>query len=142
MNPIQFQIQELRNKNQQTLLEMIGIVLFSIFFGAFAPSIILSVFYADQQLLEAPWFYQAIPTIALVLSVLYTLYALVFNFLREKQIRNLFVHLTSASDLSMDLEEQEIKELEKMVDKTLKAHHGSQAGRKTMAKKTARRSKK
>ena len=142
MNPVQFQIQELRSKNQQTLLEMIGIVLFCIFVGAFAPSVILSLFYAKAQLLEAPWFYQAIPVATLVLSILYTLYALTFNFLRERQIGSLSLQMMNSSDLCMDLEEKEIKELEKMVDKTLKSHRKAQVSPKTVSKKQPRRTQK
>lgn len=122
MNPIQFQISDLRSKSIQTLLEMIGIVVFCIFFGAFAPSLIISMFFSEQQFLEAPWFYEAIPVGALALSILYTIYALTINFFREKQIRRLGMQLAHPEDLSIDLEEKEIEELEKMVDKTLKAN--------------------
>lgn len=136
MNPVQFQISDLRAKSLQTLLEMIGVVVFCIFFGAFAPSLIISLFFSEQQFLEAPWFYQAIPVGALVLSMLYTVYALTINFLREKQIRQLGLQLINPENISLGLEENEIAELEKMVDKTLKAN------RKPRAKTASRKSSK
>lgn len=133
MNPIQFQISELRAKNHQTLLEMIGIVLFALFFGAFAPSIIISLFYADAQLLEAPWFYQAIPVGSLVLAILYTFYTLISNLLRERIIRRLSIQTIVSADSKMALPEKEIQQLEKMVDKTIKS-----AQKKSQTAKTKR----
>jgi len=136
MNPTQFEIQDLRNKNQQTFLELIGLVLFAVFFGAFAPSIIINLFYSKTQLLEAPWFYQTIPVVALAISMLYTLYAFTSSVLREIKIKNLRSQLITGDDLTSDLEEKEIKELESLVEKTLKTK------KKPTNKKRTRRSAK
>lgn len=142
MNPIQFQITELRAKNHQTLLEMIGIVLFSLFFGAFAPSIIISLFFANAQLLEAPWFYQAIPVGALVLAILYTLYTLVTNLLRERIIRKLGMQAVNPVDSKVNLPEKEIRQLEKMVDNTLKSVQKKAQVVKAKTRTTAKRTSK
>lgn len=142
MNPIQFQISQLRAKNLQTLMEMLGITVFAIFFGAFAPSLIIGLFFSNQQMLEAPWFYQAIPVASLGLSILYTLYTLTTNIFRERMIGKLSLQLISSSDLGMELEEKEIKELEKMVDKTLKASRKPTTAIKKSSKQSNKRADK
>lgn len=143
----QFRISELRNLNTQRTVEGVFAILLALFVSAMLPSILLRYFYAEAQLFEQPALLEYIPVAAFVIGVAYSLYVMVGNFARGKQIKQLkeelalTVDIDTASDLGTT--EEELAELEAIVDEALKQQEKStKPAKKTSAKKNATKSTK
>lgn len=146
----QFQIQDLRNQNNQRLLESLVGFLFALFAVALLPSLILQFFFDRTQLLEQPAVLEYLPVIAFVLPTLYFLYALLTNFARSKRIAQLHKELENMNDCCGHchtddaINSDELAELERMVDEVLDQNDvdkttTTKAAPKRTTKKTTRK---
>lgn len=145
----QFRINELRALNTQRTLEGIFIIVLALFVSALLPSILLRYFYADVQLFEQPLVLEYIPVASFAIAAAYSLYIMLGNFARGKQIKQmkeelaLTVDIETAADLGTT--EEELKELEAIVDEALKQQEASvktqksSSAKKNKATKTSKR---
>ena len=140
MTLYQFQIQYLRQKNQQALLEALVVMVGALFVALLLPQVLVRFVYVSQQLTTEPLVFQAIPVVALALGVLQLVATLIGNFLRETKLRKLeklVIEQASASEPAID--ESELKELEKLVDSALSKHSVTSVSKpKTSSTKTSK----
>lgn len=123
MNLHKFQIQYLRQKNLQALMEALVVMIGAIFVAILLPQVLVRFIYANQQLTAEPMLLQYIPVVALVLGVLQLVVTLLGNFLRERQMVKLERTLVNEVNQSAGaIDESELKELEKLVDSALTKH--------------------
>ncbi|MBP9781727.1 hypothetical protein KBC89_03660 [Candidatus Woesebacteria bacterium] len=123
MNLHKFQIQYLRQKNLQALMEALVVMIGAIFVAILLPQVLVRFIYANQQLTAEPMLLQYIPVVALVLGVLQLVVTLLGNFLRERQMVKLERTLVNEVNQSTGaIDESELKELEKLVDSALTKH--------------------
>ncbi len=123
MNLHKFQIQYLRQKNLQALMEALVVMIGAIFVAILLPQVLVRFIYANQQLTAEPMLLQYIPVVALVLGVLQLVVTLLGNFLRERQMVKLERTLVNeVSQSTGAIDESELKELEKLVDSALTKH--------------------
>ena len=131
MNLHKFQIQYLRQKNLQALMESLVVMIGAIFVAILLPQVLVRFLYANQQLVTEPMLLQYIPVVALALGVLQMLVTFVGNFIRERQLIKLERTLvTEANQSSSSIDESELKELEKMVDSALTKHAPKKVSKK------------
>jgi uncharacterized membrane protein len=86
---LQFQIAQLRQKNQTKALESIAVFLLALFVTAILPSLLIQYVYAGQQLFEQPMVLELIPVISFAIAVAYFIYAAVANWRRESKAARL-----------------------------------------------------
>ena len=131
MNLHKFQIQYLRQKNLQALMESLVVMIGAIFVAILLPQVLVRFLYANQQLVTEPMLLQYIPVVALALGVLQMLVTFVGNFIRERQLIKLERTLvTEVNQSSSSIDESELKELEKMVDSALTKHAPKKVSKK------------
>lgn len=118
---VSFQIKQLRAKNAQTLLEIIVVLLACVFVTIFLPQILFKFIYANQQLTEEPALLGWIPTLSFAVGLIFTVYGLLTNLMRERKITQLSSELmTLAGNMnSPAMTPGELAELEKVVDDAL-----------------------
>lgn len=123
MNLHKFQIQYLRQKNLQALMEALVVMIGAIFVAILLPQVLVRFIYANQQLTAEPLLLQYIPVVALVLGVIQLIATMLGNFLRERQMVKLERTLVNEVNQSAGaIDESELKELEKLVDSALTKH--------------------
>lgn len=142
----EFQIQQLRTKNLTAAVESIAVILGAVITNTLVPQLLLKYVYDPTVLLEAPPIFEYLPLVTYSLGLLYVLYSLGGNFVRNRKIRTLEqeLMLTGGSCCSdgncchddEEITEEELKELERIVDEALKPE------KKTAKKKTASKTKK
>ena len=131
MNLHKFQIQYLRQKNLQALMESLVVMIGAIFVAILLPQVLVRFLYANQQLVTEPMLLQYIPVVALALGVLQMLVTFVGNFIRERQLIKLERTLVAeVNQSSSSIDESELKELEKMVDSALTKHAPKKVSKK------------
>ena len=139
MNLHKFQIQYLRQKNLQALMEALAVMIGAIFIAILLPQVLVRFVYANQQLVAEPLLLQYIPVVALALGILQILITFIGNFFRERQMIKLertLVQEVNQSTTSID--EKELKELEIMVDSALTKHAPRKVAKKaTIVSKSA-----
>ena len=145
----QFQIQELRARNQQKVLESILVLLAALFISALLPSLLLRYFYDTAQLLEQPRALEYIPVVSFVVGIGYLLFALIGNMMREKKISQLQSELATMShDCNCGhahddaISSDELAELERMVDEVLDTKEAEEKTAKKSSKATKSAKKK
>lgn len=136
---VKFQIKSMRMTSIQRVLEALMIMLLALFSMAVLPSLLVQYLYADQQLMEAPPLLEYIPVVAFGVSVLYTLFVIVTNIGRAQKIRQMEqdLYFTSGTDEvgSSDVDDAELKELEKMVDDAMSSRSTTKKATKKVAGK-------
>lgn len=136
---VQFQIKNLQAENAQRVLEAIMITFVATLSMIVLPQLLLQYVYASEQLLAVPKPVEYIPVVAYVISLGYTIFAIVTNMARSKQIAQLKQDLSflvgSETDMGSAVDEAELKELEKMVDEAIGTQTTKKATRKATTKK-------
>lgn len=96
----QFEIDQLRKKNLQTLLEILAVFIACFFVLALLPSLLVRYVYADAQLYEQPKIFDYIQVAGFAIGALYFIYGMIGNFLREKKIKMLQKAMPAVMDSS------------------------------------------
>lgn len=135
MNLHKFQLQYLRQKNQQALLESLVVMVGALFVVVLLPQVLIRFVYADQQLFAEPMVLQVIPAVGLGIGVLHLLVTLVSNFMRNRQLAKLEKSFISELSQPATIDEAELKELEQLVDTALTKHSTKPAARRAATKK-------
>ncbi len=136
MNLHKFQIQYLRQKNLQALMEALVVMIGALFVAILLPQVLVRFVYADQQLTAEPMLLQYIPVVALALGALQLVVTLVGNFFRERQMVKLEKTLVNEVNQSTGLvDDAELKELEKLVDNALTKHSPKKVTKKVVRTK-------
>ncbi len=128
-----FQVQQLRARNLQRILESIATSVLAFVVAAFLPSLLVKYLYAGQQLFEEPALLGYIPVACFVVAVGYFIYAMVTNAMREMKAMRLEkeVMTMSVSPEEMTQLQGALKRVESAVEKS--------PTRTSKAKKTTRR---
>lgn len=136
MNLHKFQIQYLRQKNLQALMEALVVMIGALFVAILLPQVLVRFVYADQQLTAEPMLLQYIPVVALALGALQLVVTLVGNFFRERQMVKLEKTLVNEVNQNSGLvDDTELKELEKLVDTALTKHSPKKVAKKVVRTK-------
>lgn len=137
---VQFQIKSLRAQNMQRVMEAIMVTFIATLTMIVLPQFLIQYVYASSQLLAVPKPVEYTPIVCFAVAVAYTIYAVVTNMGRAKKIKQLEQDLAFAAgteaDMSMGVDEAELKELEKMVDEAI-----SKPAKKTTRKSTTKKRK-
>lgn len=137
----QFKINQLRQKNIQTTGEVVGVLVLSVFVTVLLPQLLFQYFYADKQLTAEPPELKAIPAIAFGVGLLFALYGLAANFLRERQIIALTHEMedqalaVSSSPVTAD----ELAQLESIVEKAMDADQSAPPKKAGRPKKSSKK---
>lgn len=128
---IQFQINQLRQKNQVKALEAIAVFLLALFVTAILPSLLIQYVYANQQLFEQPLVLELIPTVSFIVATAFFIYVAVTNWMREAKASKMERELLGGSNNRnvVDLKTAMAKVEQKV----------SKPTRQTKAKRTTRR---
>lgn len=136
MNLHKFQIQYLRQKNIQALMESLVIMVGALFIAVLLPQVLVRFLYANQQLYAEPLLLQLIPAIALVVGVLQLLITFVGNFMRSRRLVKLEkTMIDQVNQMTTGIDQSELMELEKLVDSAL-TKHAPKAAKRTRTTKT------
>jgi protein-S-isoprenylcysteine O-methyltransferase Ste14 len=137
---VQFQIKNMRTASIQRVMEALMVMLFCLFTMAVGPSLIVKYFYSDptQQLLQPPAVLEYMPDVLFGIAALYTIFVVVTNIGRAQKIRQLEQDLYFSSgnnDTDADVDDDELKELEQMVDEAMASKGTRKTARKSGGKK-------
>lgn len=95
---LQFQVNQLRQKNQVKALEAIAVFLLALFVTAILPSLLIQYVYANQQLFEQPLVLELIPMVSFVVATAYFIYVAVTNWMREAKAARMEREMMGVSD--------------------------------------------
>ena len=126
-------------KSIKEVLASLLLFLAALFLTAIAPSLLLRYVYAGQQLLAEPKLLEYIPLGSFVIAILFFIYSLVGCLIRSRTIKQLMsnLELMGDVDVSTQLTEKEIAELESIVDDAIAQKKPAKKSTRKVARKTA-----
>jgi len=131
----EFTIQQLRTKNLVKAVESLSVFVAAVIANMLIPQLLIKYIYDPTKLVVAPPIFEYLPLFTYGLALLYFIFAMVGNFLRERNAKIMEKELSLSfgctdghyngsccdSDNDKDeISEKELKELEKIVDEALK----------------------
>lgn len=131
---IQFQVAQLRQKNQTKALESVAVFLLALFVTAILPSLLIQYVYAGQQLFEQPPLLELIPVVSFVIAVGFFIYAAVTNMMREVKAARLEKELLGSVSSTGTRSTGELKSAMAKVEQKV-----AKPATKAKAKRTTRR---
>lgn len=154
----EFKIQQLRTKNLTAATESIAMVVGAVVANMLVPQLLLKYVYTDTSaLLEAPAIFTYFPLVTYTVALVYFVYVMVGNFLRNRKAALLEQELYLSGDCCSDgcctggdcncghdhgneeISDAELKELEKIVDEALKPKKDSAKKSTKAVKKKAKK---
>lgn len=138
---LQFKINQLRQKNIQTTIEVVGILVLSVVVTVLLPQLLFQYFYADKQLTAEPVELRVIPAVAFGVGLLFAIYGYVANFLRERKIIALTHEMEdqALAVASSPVTTEELAQLESLVEKALDSDRVSNKKPAGRPKKSAKK---
>ncbi|MBU0974616.1 hypothetical protein KKD03_02860 [Patescibacteria group bacterium] len=142
----EFAIQQLRTQNLVKGVESLSGFVAAVVANMLIPQLLIKYVYDPTTLTVAPPIFEYLPLVTYGLALLYFVFAMAGNFIREKSARTMQKEaslLPCCSDRSCvdctddEISEKELKELEKIVDNALKPT--KKATRKVVAKKSSKK---
>lgn len=124
----QYQVQSLKMTNIQRVMESVMVMFIALFSTAVLPSLLIQYVYNDPTMLQPPKVIEYIPMVCYAISALYVIFVIVTNMQRGKKIKQLEQDMYFSSgagdtimmaDAMSDSDDEELKELEKMVDEAM-----------------------
>lgn len=143
----EFKIQQLRTKNLTLAVESISAITGAVVINMLVPQLLLKFVYDPTTLVEAPAIFEILPLVTYSIAVLFFAYVMVSNFMRERKVAMLEQEMMIGADgcccgdCNCDNEEinqEDLKELEKIVDEAIKPSKKVKASAKK-AKKTSKK---
>lgn len=122
-----FEVQQLRTKNLVKSLESLSGFVAAVIANMLIPQLLIKYVYDTTTLTVAPPIFEFLPIFTYGLALVYFLVAMIGNFVRERSARRIEKEISlcsccsegSCSNDEDDISEEELKELEKIVDKAL-----------------------
>lgn len=144
---LQFQIAQLRQQNQTRVMESIMVLILNFVFVSLVPQfLMIYVFQAQNSLMQQPpAFIEYMPVVATIITLIYLVFAIVTNMMRENKARGLEAELKTIEMMedstNFGSTDEELMALEKIVDDALEQHtmNESKATKKAPVKKAAKK---
>ncbi len=143
-----FAVQQLRTQNLVKGVESLSGFVAAVIANMLIPQLLIKYVYDPTTLTVAPPIFEFLPLVTYGLALLYFVFAMVGNFMRERNARSMQKEMllsscctdgSCANCKDEEISETELKELEKIVDKALKPTKKATkkvAAKKSPAKKT------
>lgn len=143
----EFKIQQLRTKNLTSAVESISAITGAVVINMLVPQLLLKFVYDPTTLVEAPVIFEILPLVTYSIAVLFFAYVMVSNFMRERKVAVLEQEMMIGADGCCggdcncgddEINQEDLKELEKIVDEAIKPSRKVKASAKK-AKKTSKK---
>lgn len=119
MNSVYQEINNLRQKNSIAVQESILVLLTALFIAVLLPQVLIRFVYADQNLMSEPLPLQYLSPVLLVVGLLQVIATFVGNVKRSRRISELETKLNTTEVDRLQIDQQEIQELERIIEQSL-----------------------